>query len=109
PRSSCRRPHDRARPAVASARAGGPPPLRLRLGAFRPSSERRAPRPLGGTLLALGARTLVASVVPVPDAAARRLTVALHRELVAGASPAAALSRAQTDAPVAGFVCLGRG
>jgi hypothetical protein len=65
-----------------------------------------------GALLDMGTRTIVASVVPVPDAAARRVMPALHRELAAGTPAAAALARAQAalparDAALAGFVCLG--
>ena len=44
---------------------------------------------LAGALFALGARTLVASLVPVPDATTRPLMVELHRRLVAGEGPAA--------------------
>jgi hypothetical protein len=69
---------------------------------------------LSAALLGMGTRTIVASVVPVPDAAARRLMLSFHRELVAGASPAAALARAQAGLragprSTAGFVCLGSG
>jgi CHAT domain-containing protein len=69
---------------------------------------------LASALLAMGTRTIVASVVTVPDARARRLMLAFHRELMAGASPAVALARAQSrlhgaDAVLAGFVCLGSG
>jgi CHAT domain-containing protein len=65
-------------------------------------------------LLAMGTRTIVASVVPVPDAAARRLMLGFHRERMLGASPAAALATAQATvaggrAAFAGFVCLGTG
>jgi hypothetical protein len=65
-------------------------------------------------LLSMGTRTIVASVVPVPDATTRRLMLAFHRELVAGASPATALAHAQAtlrgdSAAAAGFVCLGSG
>jgi hypothetical protein len=65
-------------------------------------------------LLDMGSRAIVASVVPVPDASARRLMTTLHRELLAGHTPARALARAQArlrrDAPaLAGFVCLGAG
>jgi hypothetical protein len=60
-------------------------------------------------LLGMGTRTIVASVVPVADAAARRLMLAFHRNLVAGDAPAKALARAQTRVSVAGFVCLGSG
>ena len=69
---------------------------------------------LSAALLASGTRTIVASVVPVPDAAARRLMLAFHRRLAAGASPAAALADAQAGlradrSALAGFLCLGVG
>jgi tetratricopeptide (TPR) repeat protein len=69
---------------------------------------------LSAALLAMGTRTIIASVVPVPDAAARRLMLAFHRELAGGASPALALARAQAglrkpSEALAGFVCLGAG
>ena len=69
---------------------------------------------LATALLALGTRTVVASVVPVPDAAARRLTLAFHRNLAAGDGPAEALAQAQAaqisrNPAVGGFLCLGRG
>ena len=69
---------------------------------------------LSAALLASGTRTIVASVVPVPDAAARRLMLAFHRRLAAGASPAAALAEAQAGlradrSALAGFLCLGVG
>ena len=64
---------------------------------------------LAAALLGMGTRTIVASVVPVPDAAARRLMLAFHQHLLAGLSPAAALARAQARARTAGFVCLGKG
>jgi hypothetical protein len=63
-------------------------------------------------MLAMGTRTIVASVVPVPDAAARRLMLAFHAEVARGAPPASALARAQVSlgrASPAGFVCLGVG
>jgi hypothetical protein len=67
-------------------------------------------------LLALGASSVVASVVPVPDLAARPLMLAFHRGLVDGLSPAEALALAQIDPSVdrdsgvaAGFVCFGSG
>ena len=67
-----------------------------------------------GALLDMGSSTIIASVVPVPDAAARRVMPAFHRELVAGHAPAVALARAQArlparDLPLAGFACLGAG
>jgi tetratricopeptide (TPR) repeat protein len=69
---------------------------------------------LSAALLAMGTRTIVASVVPVPDAAARRLMLTFHRAVAAGASPAVALARAQANLrkgseALAGFVCLGTG
>jgi CHAT domain-containing protein len=64
---------------------------------------------LAAALLGMGTHTVVASVVPVPDAAARRLMLAFHEQLLAGQSPAAALARAQARARTAGFVCLGAG
>jgi CHAT domain len=65
-------------------------------------------------LLGMGTRTVIASVVPVPDAAAKRLMVSLHRGLAGGASPGAALAAAQAglrprESALAGFVCLGAG
>jgi CHAT domain-containing protein len=47
---------------------------------------------LGAGLLSIGAATLVAPVAPVPDTATRPLMRALHRRLVAGEAPAAALA-----------------
>ena len=35
----------------------------------------------------MGTRTIVASVVPVPDAAARRMMLAFHRNLAGGDAP----------------------
>jgi hypothetical protein len=73
---------------------------------------------LAGALFALGARTLVASLVPVPDATTRPLMVELHRRLLAGAGPAAALAGAQVAVSdelalpleaTAGFVSMGAG
>jgi CHAT domain-containing protein len=75
----------------------------------RPGDE-----PLGfaAALIGMGARTIVASVVPVPDAAARRLMIALHRDLRTGRSPAVSLARVQQavrapQSALTGFVCLG--
>lgn len=73
---------------------------------------------LTAALLSQGTSTLVAPVVPVPDAETVGLMVAYHANLRAGHSPARALASAQqsstTDDPVArsaaaGFVCLGDG
>jgi CHAT domain-containing protein len=65
-------------------------------------------------LLGMGTRTIVASAVPVPDAAARRLMLAFHRELAAGVAPASALAHAPaaltgSAAALQGFVGLGAG
>lgn len=73
---------------------------------------------LTSALFALGTRTAVATVIPVPDEATRPLMVALHDGLRAGQSPATALAAAQQAAdrsdPAAlatagGFVCYGAG
>jgi tetratricopeptide (TPR) repeat protein len=84
------------------------------LSAARPGDEVMG---LAASLLALGSRTLVASVVPVRDTATRPLMVDLHRRLASGAGPAEALARAHAtiadDDPetlsAAGFVCFGSG
>jgi len=70
---------------------------------------------LASSLIPLGTAGVVASVVPVNDVAVVPLMIALHRELRAGASPAAALRDARRDHqadPVAAatgwsFICLG--
>ena len=70
---------------------------------------------LASSLLPLGTTGIVASVVPVNDAAVARLMTALHRELRAGASLPEALRNARPVAaadPVAAatgwsFICLG--
>ncbi|MFN2607651.1 MAG: CHAT domain-containing protein [Acidimicrobiales bacterium] len=72
---------------------------------------------LASTLLGLGTRSLVASVVPVRDATTRPLMVELHRLLAAGTAPGEALASALVatapDGPDAlsavGFVCFGAG
>jgi tetratricopeptide (TPR) repeat protein len=73
---------------------------------------------LTSALFALGTRTAVATVVPVPDEATRPLMVALHAGLRRGLPTARALAEAQADVdgsdPVAlatagGFVCYGAG
>jgi len=63
-------------------------------------------------LIGMGTRTIIASLVPVPDAGARRLMTALHRDLTTGSSPTVALARAQQalrppESALSGFVCLG--
>ncbi len=65
-------------------------------------------------LIGMGTRTILASVVPVPDAGAKRLMTSLHTHLTAGDSPSVALAKAQEGLGprgygLAGFVCLGTG
>ncbi len=73
---------------------------------------------LAAAVFALGTQTLVASAIPVPDSATRRLMLGLHRRLQAGAGPAEALAEVQLASPrdnpadlaaSAGFVCFGSG
>jgi CHAT domain-containing protein len=64
---------------------------------------------LAAALCGLGTRTLIAPVLPVADAGSRALMVDLHRRLLAGTGPAAALAAASAGADVAGFVCVGAG
>jgi tetratricopeptide (TPR) repeat protein len=72
---------------------------------------------LAATLLSLGARTLVAPLVPVPDQATRPLMVGFHRRLASGLPANEALQEARADLPddVPGYVtrvsfsCLGHG
>jgi hypothetical protein len=73
---------------------------------------------LTAAVLALGARALVASVFPVPDAATRPLMLAFHRAMRAGMPPAVALAEAQSrsagngpseSAAAAAFMCFGAG
>jgi len=71
---------------------------------------------LSATFLALGARHVIASVVPVPDAETVPLMIAFHRGLAGGLNPMAALAGAQQQldssqpaamAAAAGFVSIG--
>jgi CHAT domain-containing protein len=62
---------------------------------------------LAGAVFSLGTSTLIASVVPVADDVTKALMLELHRELCAGASPAAALAKAQERVRADGFVCFG--
>ncbi len=71
---------------------------------------------LAAAVFTLGARCLVATVVPIVDVQARPLMVRLHQGLVAGLSPAAALAAAQSeggsddgDGASGSFVCFGAG
>jgi CHAT domain-containing protein len=83
------------------------------LSGVRPGDELMG---LASVLLALGTNVLVASIVPVPDDATRRLMCVFHEQLATGAPPAAALAAAQARvagddpaslAAAAGFLCLG--
>jgi hypothetical protein len=83
------------------------------LSGVRPGDELMG---LASVLLALGTNVLVASIVPVPDDATRRLMCVVHVQLATGAPPAAALAAAQARvagddpaslAAAAGFLCLG--
>ncbi len=65
-------------------------------------------------LIGMGTRTIIASVVPVPDAGAKRLMISLHRHMTAGDSPSVALAKAQAQLGPrgygqAGFICFGTG
>jgi CHAT domain-containing protein len=65
-------------------------------------------------LTGMGTRTIIASVAPVPDSAAKRVMIPLHRLLTAGEPPSVALAKAQGRLPSRGhaqpgFVCLGAG
>lgn len=72
---------------------------------------------VSSALLSLGARTLVAGVVPVSDEATKALMVELHRGLLRGRAPAEALAEAsvalgdddEVRARSGGFVCFGAG
>jgi hypothetical protein len=64
---------------------------------------------LATALLGMGARTIVASILPAPDASAKRLMLAFHRNLIAGYDPAEALASARRNIVDTGFICLGTG
>ncbi|GIE77051.1 hypothetical protein Aph02nite_30010 [Actinoplanes philippinensis] len=64
-------------------------------------------------LLAMGTRSVIATVAPVRDGAARDVMLRLHEHLRAGRSPATALAEAQResgdDPAAAAYVCYGAG
>jgi len=83
--------------------------------ATRPGDETLG---LAAALLSLGTRSLIATVVPVPDQATSELMTEMHRRLRTGAAPAVALAGAQTYlrerdvdgthlVASAGFACFG--
>ncbi len=84
------------------------------LSAVRPGDELMG---LAAALFALGTTTLIASVVPISDAATRPLMLRLHELLGEGLAPATALARAQAQratshgdfAVAVSFVCFGAG
>lgn len=76
------------------------------LSAIRPGDELMG---LAGAVLALGTRTLIASVTPVHDEDTRTVMLALHERLLAGRPPANALAEATQATGVSGFVCFGAG
>ena len=116
--SCARRPH--ARGAAPSCGSGAPQPVLL------PACQSGAGAVLAGdevmgltsALFTLGARTAVATVVPVPDEATRPLMLRLHDRIRGGLPVARTLAEAQAatdrDDPAApatagGFVCYGGG
>lgn len=100
-------------------RLDGPPSLVVLSACDSGYTEARAGDELAGltsALLSMGSRSIVASVGLVPDApATSELMVELHRGLIDGLEPAAALARAQgskADDPegfvaAASFICVG--
>ena len=63
---------------------------------------------LAATFLERGTSQLIASVVPVPDAATKDLMIAVHRRLRENLPPAQALAEAQEElGEPNGFVCVG--
>jgi CHAT domain-containing protein len=73
---------------------------------------------LAAALLTARTATLVAPVIPIPDAETAPLMTTYHRLLISGHTPAGALAQAQQHhsidgkrayASAAGFICLGAG
>ena len=70
---------------------------------------------VGAEVLSMGTRTVIATLLPVPDDRVRELMRAFHRELLAGEGPADALVRARAEVqdqapdPLSSFTCLGAG
>ncbi|MFB4311808.1 CHAT domain-containing protein [Actinomadura sp. GTD37] len=64
---------------------------------------------MAGALLALGAATVIASVVPVRDEATPEFMSAFHTAVAAGQSPSAALASIARTPATAGFLAMGAG
>jgi CHAT domain-containing protein len=60
-------------------------------------------------LLGRGTATVIASILPVPDARTAEVMMSLYSALRRGLAPAAALARAQAQHGESGFLCLGHG
>jgi hypothetical protein len=63
-----------------------------------PLSRQAQGMSLGGGFLAAGASSVIGTLVPIADADARQIFLAVHQELARGSSAAAALRHAQLDA-----------
>jgi hypothetical protein len=70
---------------------------------------------VAAAVLSMGTRTVIATLLPVPDDMARLLMLAFHRRLRAGDGPAVALVHARTEVEpeppgaLSSFLCLGTG
>ena len=78
------------------------------LSQVRPGEEMSG---LATALLAVGASTVVAPLLPLPDEVSETLAHRWHQLVSSGNTPAAALEavRAQSGGPAAGLTCLGYG
>jgi CHAT domain-containing protein len=78
------------------------------LSQVRPGDEMSG---LATALLAVGASTVVAPLLPLPDELSETLALRWHQLVSSGNTPAAALEtvRAQSGGPAAGLACLGYG
>jgi len=64
---------------------------------------------LAAALLAVGTRTVVAPLLPVPDESAGAPAHTWHRLVRQGTAPAAALAAAARDVAATALICLGFG
>lgn len=89
----------------------GTPPRQVVLSACESGSSGIQPGDemlgLAAALLALGTRTLIASVVSVPDDTSKALMLRYHKHLSGGLDPAHALAKAQRTWTEAVFQCYG--